>query len=185
MNEQQSLFESLARPRHNPGFVQLRSQVLHCYALAENFYLKSFPRPEVRLDLRGRSAGVAELNRNRLRFNPVLLKENQEAFLSEVVPHEVAHLLAWQLHGRKIKPHGREWQQIMQQVFELKPKATHQFDTRRSARQGYIYQCACPGKEHALTVRRHNKILRGQRYICRECNSFLGFVRLDQSVTEG
>lgn len=184
LNRQQSLFDKQAVNPANQAYLQVKREVLHCYALAEDFYLKSFPRPQVRLDLRGRSAGIAELQTNRLRFNPILLQENQAAFLAEVVPHEVAHLLAWQLHGRKIKPHGREWQQIMQQVFAVSPSTTHTFDTRRSAKQGYIYACACQGKEHALTVRRHNKILRGQQYICRECKSFLSFVRLDLSVTE-
>jgi len=183
LNSQQSLFaiqvdeKALWLPR-------VRTEVLRCYALAEEFYLKSFPRPEVTLNLRGRSAGVAELQRNRLRFNPVLLKENQQAFLAQVVPHEVAHLIAWQLHGRKIRPHGREWQQIMQQVFGLLPQTTHTFDVTRAAKQGYIYQCACEEKQHALTLRRHNKIQRGQQYVCRRCGSRLRFFYQDETVTK-
>ncbi|WP_114418694.1 SprT family zinc-dependent metalloprotease [Marinospirillum perlucidum] len=163
--------------------MQVRKEVLRCYALAEQFYLKSFPRPEVSLKLRGKSAGVAELGRNRLRFNQVLLEENAEAFLAEVVPHEVAHLLAWQLHGRKIRPHGREWQQIMHQVFGVEPRTRHQFDVTRSAHQGYIYACACPDQQHALTLRRHNKIMAGQIYICRRCQANLTFLHVDESVT--
>lgn len=164
--------------------LRLRSEVLKCYALAESWYLKSFARPEVLLNLRGRSAGVAELQKNRLRFNAVLLAENEQAFLAEVVPHEVAHLLAWTLHGRRVRPHGQEWQHIMRQVFGLEPERTHRFDVSRSARQGYVYTCGCSDREHALTIRRHNRILKGQRYICLRCKTHLSFLRVDESVTE-
>lgn len=162
--------------------LELRANVLSCYALAEQYYLKSFPRPEVLLNLRGLSAGVAELQKNRLRFNTVLLQENKDAFLKEVVPHEVAHLLAWALYGRGIKPHGIEWQQIMQQVFQLAPSRTHRFDVKRSAKMNYIYACACEGKMHTLTLKRHNWIMGGRRYICLHCKSHLYFLTLDTSL---
>ncbi|WP_072325166.1 SprT family zinc-dependent metalloprotease [Marinospirillum alkaliphilum] len=173
----------MALTRHEQ-YLRLKAAVLSCYAHAEHYYLKSFPRPEVLCNLRGRAAGMAELQRNRLRFNPVLLEENEAAFLQEVVPHEVAHLLAWQLHGRGIRPHGAEWQQIMRQVFGLAAERTHDFDVRRSARQAWIYACGCVDREHALTIRRHNRILRGHAYVCLQCRTRLTYVRLDESVTE-
>ncbi len=162
--------------------LRLRAQVLRCYATAEQYYLKSFSRPEVLINLRGRSAGIAELQNNRLRFNAVLLKENEQDFLAEVVPHEVAHLLAWKIYGRGIRPHGAEWQQIMQQVFGLAPSRTHSFDVKRSAKMGYFYTCACSNKKHALTIRRHNRILSGQSYICLLCKSHLRFLSVDEEL---
>lgn len=161
---------------------QLHKQVLQCYSLADNFYLKAFPRPEILLNLRGQSAGVAELRANRLRFNKILYQENQQAFLAEVVPHEVAHLIAWQVYGLQIRPHGKEWQQIMQAVFSLEPKRTHSFDIKRAAKLGYKYTCCCAEKQHALTVRRHNKILQGQGYICLACKSPLRFLQQDKNL---
>lgn len=161
--------------------LKLQAKVSSCYLLAEQYYLKSFSRPELLINLRGRSAGVAELQKNRLRFNAVLLQENQAAFLAEVVPHEIAHLLAWQLHGRNIRPHGAEWQQIMQQVFELTPARTHSFDVKRSAKMDYLYTCACAGKQHALTLKRHNWIMGGRRYLCLQCKSYLSFLEVDTS----
>lgn len=162
--------------------LRLRAQVLSCYATAEQYYLKSFRRPELLINLRGKSAGIAELQKNRLRFNAVLLQENEAAFLKEVVPHEVAHLLAWKLYGRGIRPHGAEWQQIMQQVFQLTPSRTHSFDVKRSGKMGYFYTCACADKKHALTVRRHNRIIAGQGYICLQCKSHLLFLEVDNSL---
>lgn len=174
--------KSLSLSLHSELGLRLRTRVLDCYATAEHYYLKSFQRPEVLINLRGRSAGVAELQNNRLRFNAVLLKENETAFLAEVVPHEVAHLLAWKLFGRGIRPHGKEWQQIMQQVFQLPASRTHNFDVKRAAKMGYLYTCACEAREHALTLKKHNWIVGGRRYICLSCKSHLQFLKVDTSL---
>ncbi|BDY03398.1 SprT family zinc-dependent metalloprotease [Ferrimonas sp. YFM] len=146
----------------------LAQRVEACYLTAERRLGQTFPRPQISLKLRGQSAGAAHLQENRLRFNPVLLAENPDAFLAEVVPHEVAHLLAWQLHGR-VRPHGPEWQVLMSRVFDCAPRARHSFDISSVAPATFPYRCGC--QDHALTVRRHNKVRRGQaRYICRLCN---------------
>lgn len=91
---------------------QILTRIEDCYQQAEIYFKRPFARPLTQFTLRGRSAGTAHLQQNRLRFNPVLLRENSEAFLSEVVPHEISHLLCFQLFG-KTKPHGREWQSII------------------------------------------------------------------------
>ena len=57
----------------------------------------ALPRPTVWLDLRGKSAGQAHFGRGGLRFNAQLYAENRQAFLVEVVPHEMAHWLVWHL----------------------------------------------------------------------------------------
>ncbi len=72
----------------------LHARVEACYQLAEDFFKRSFPRPEVSFKLRGQKAGVAHLQENLLRFNPKLYAENREHFLKQTVAHEVAHLAA-------------------------------------------------------------------------------------------
>jgi len=47
-----------------------------------------------------------------IRLNPGLL-EADPAILREVVCHEAAHVAAWLLHGRRARPHGREWKDLM------------------------------------------------------------------------
>ncbi len=155
----------------------LHQRVESCYQQAEQFYLKAFPRPEIRVNLRGRAAGVAEAGRNRLRFNALLYQENPEAFLDQVIPHEVAHLITWQICGRRVRPHGREWQQVMTQVFALEAKRTHAFDVQRAAKENYLYQCGCPDRIHRLTIRRHRRVEKGQGYLCLACQSPLRFFR--------
>jgi SprT protein len=52
----------------------------------------------------------------------VLLLENQQAFIDEVVPHELAHLLVWKHFGR-VAPHGKEWKWMMESVLGVPPVA--------------------------------------------------------------
>ena len=104
-----------------------------------------------------------------MNFHPLLFKDNIDAFLSDVVPHEVSHLLVWVLFGR-VQPHGKEWQSIMRSVFNCTPNATHQFDVKRVAR---IFHYVCDCDTYALSTRRHNNILKGAQYKCRKCQALL------------
>ncbi|EPC02992.1 hypothetical protein L861_22030 [Litchfieldella anticariensis FP35 = DSM 16096] len=133
------------------------------------------PKPLVWLDLRGKSAGQAHFGRRGLRFNPVLLRENRQAFLAEVVPHEMAHWLVYHLEdGARARPHGHEWQTVMRCLFGLEPKVTHCFDVRRSSSAPYCYRCRCD--EHFFTAQRHALARQGRRYQCRQCAQTLVYV---------
>lgn len=146
-------------------------KVEQCINHASVYFAKHFALPNVSFNQRGKIAGCARLQNNELRFNHVLLNDNLEAFLEEVVPHEVCHLLAYQLFG-KVRPHGKEWQNLMLKLFGLKGKTYHRMDVSKVAGQHFNYLCQCgPVK---LSVRRHNKVIRGQQqYICRKCSSTL------------
>jgi len=142
-----------------------------CYQHAECRLNRTFPRPIINFNQRGKAAGSARLQLNELRFNPILLQENQSHFITHTVPHEVAHLLVYQIYGRT-KPHGKEWQQIMNQIFDLAAKTTHQYDISTVKGKTFTYACHCT--EHDLTIRRHNKIVRDNvKYICRFCKQSL------------
>ncbi|WP_418885847.1 SprT family zinc-dependent metalloprotease [Enterovibrio paralichthyis] len=134
---------------------------------AGNYFQCTFPHPQVLFNQRGKSAGTARLQTWQLRFNPVLLSENPQAFLNEVVPHEVSHLVVYERFGR-VRPHGKEWQAVMSQVFGVTPKTTHSFDVSSVQGKTFTYQCGCD--EIPLSVRRHNKVQREQvKYVCRRC----------------
>jgi len=142
----------------------------HHLSLANQHLEKEYPLPEVLYQQRGTTAGTAWLQSWQIRLNPVLLMENGQAFVDEVVPHELAHLLVWKHFGR-VTPHGREWKWMMQTVLGVPAKSTHRFDTE-SLQKTFAYRCAC--RRHRLTVRRHNKVLRGEtRYRCNDCNGEL------------
>lgn len=133
--------------------------------------------PLIAFNQRGRTAGVAYLERWEIRLNPILLIENSDDFIREVIPHEYAHLLVFALFG-KVQPHGKEWQMMMTQIMGLPANRTHQFNTDNSVTRKYqrfSYRCEC--KDHALTSIRHNRIQAGKaQYHCKSCGSALTYL---------
>ncbi|UVE16549.1 SprT family zinc-dependent metalloprotease [Pseudomonas sp. LS44] len=153
----------------------LNARVEACYLQAEEFFKRPFQRPQVCFKLRGQKAGVAHLHENKLRFNPQLYRENQEHFLKQTVAHEVAHLVAHQLFGSKIQPHGEEWQLIMRGVYELPPDRCHTYAIHRRQVSRFIYLCSCPEGEFPFSAQRHALVAKGRRYFCRRCRATLKF----------
>ncbi|WP_299020629.1 SprT family zinc-dependent metalloprotease [uncultured Photobacterium sp.] len=147
---------------------QVTAKVKQCIEHANHRLNKRFCMPAISFRQGGKIAGSARLQGWEVRFNPVLLEENPQAFLEDVVPHEVAHLITFKLFG-KVRPHGKEWQTIMTEVFGVPAKTTHSFDVSSVQGTTFLYHCRC--SEHQLTVRRHNKVMRKQAvYHCRHCH---------------
>lgn len=139
-------------------------------ALANRTLEKNYTEPAVLYQQRGTIAGTAWLQQWEIRLNPVLLLENQQTFIDDVVPHELAHLLVWKEFGR-VPPHGKEWKWMMETVLGVSARRTHQFNTA-TLQKTFTYYCPC--RQHQLTVRRHNRVLRGEtRYRCTHCGSDL------------
>ncbi|MEY6431432.1 SprT-like domain-containing protein [Thioalkalicoccus limnaeus] len=132
--------------------------------------------PAIRFDLLGQSAGqfrVDSQGRSTIRYNPILLRRYGEAFVHRTVPHETAHYLAYRVHGRRIRPHGPEWQALMR-ALGAEPTRCHDYDVSdlRARRMRYHhYHCAC--RDHRLSSIRRNKVLNGARYLCRYCGEAL------------
>ena len=130
------------------------------------------PKVTVRFDLRGTAAGQARMQSKRrleIRYNAQLLAENPESFLARTVPHEAAHVVAYCLHGSRIKPHGAEWKMIMA-LFQADPSRCHSYDVTTSQQRTmrrFTYRCSC--RDHELSTIRHNRIQRGQVYHCLHC----------------
>jgi SprT protein len=141
-----------------------------CFILAECFFDRPFKRPTYQFNQRGKSAGSAHLQRNIIKFNPILFAQNREHFIQQVVAHEVAHLIVYQHYG-KVRPHGREWQHVMEKVFHCPANTTHSLDIKDVIGRQFAYQCLCT--THHLSIRRHNKVLKGAKYICKGCGGEL------------
>lgn len=41
------------------------------------------------------------------------VRQESDVLLQEVLCHEAAHVAAYYLHGKSIRPHGREWKALM------------------------------------------------------------------------
>lgn len=151
-------------------------------ARARSFYAIEFPDAEVDFSLRGRCAGQARVTRSGktcLRINPVLLKENLDDFLTHTIPHEVAHLVVnWQSRNKRQRPrpHGPEWQAVMQSCFGLEPRRCHNYRTTpaRVVPRSFLYSCSC--RDHLLTSIMHNKISRSYQALCKVCRTPLKFI---------
>ena len=150
--------------------LQVQQHVEHCYEKAEAYFGRRFPRPALTFRRSGKNAGTAFLQQNRINFHPILLSDNAEIFKAEVIPHEVSHLLVWQLYG-KVKPHGAQWQAMMRDVFGCMPNTTHSFDTSRLGAVEFAYRCDCD--TIMLSRRRHNTVLKGGQYRCGRCKQLL------------
>ncbi len=138
---------------------------------AQHFGWKALPAIEVRFDLKGRAAGQMRAKGKQLilRFNPVLMQQNFDHFVQVAVGHELAHAVAYLQYGRKIQPHGQEWQAVMA-LFGLPPDRCHDYDTSQAQvrrLQRFRYRCEC--REHELTIIRHRRIQNGQQYFCTHC----------------
>ncbi len=139
--------------------------------LANQRLARDYPEPKLVYQQRGTAAGTAWLESWEIRLNPVLLLENQQAFIAEVVPHELAHLLVWKHFGR-VAPHGKEWRWMMESVLEVPARRTHQFAIESVRNRTFPYRCSC--QQHQLTVRRHNRVTRGEsEYRCTRCGERL------------
>lgn len=150
---------------------QAHKALCHHIDKANQYFGQTFPVPSINFKLKGKTAGKAYLHKWEIRLNPVLFSENKQQFLQEVIPHELAHLLTFKKFVQ-VKPHGIEWKSIMEQVFSIPAKTTHNFTV--TSVQGKTFEYQCPCNNYPLTIRRHNKVLRGHaRYSCKKCNQEL------------
>jgi SprT protein len=174
---------------------QVIEEVNRYIQLASGLYRRAFPKIDVLFNLSGKSAGIYRCyyekttgnyhtfwmqnltalrarKKQEIRFNPWLFAKYPDDSWHNTIPHEVAHYISDCCFGlNNIKPHGREWQQIMED-FEAEPLVRANYDLdgiplRRITR--YKYTCGCRDVE--LTAHRHNKIQRGKQvYQCRDCS---------------
>lgn len=133
---------------------------------------QKFRLPALIFNQRGKTAGSAQLQKNIININPRLYTSYPDYFISNVIAHELSHILVYQLYGLRVKPHGVEWKKIMLEVFHLAPKVTHSLDVSDLNMRSVRYKCEC--QEVALSIIRHNKVVnKKQQYICRKCKTQL------------
>ncbi|OOS02725.1 SprT family protein [[Haemophilus] felis] len=149
--------------------MQVQWRLTHCLNLVQQHFQRTFSPPQVSYELRGQKAGVAYLQQNLIKLNRTLLLENPQDFIQQVVPHELAHLIVFQQFGR-VKPHGKEWQSVMKNIFHLPAEIYHCFGLATVNPSHIPYQCAC--QTHYLSPRRHQKVVKHRVvYLCKQCGA--------------
>lgn len=159
--------------------LRARERIAHYIELARSAWPQAYdplPMPTCSFDLRGHTAGAAIFGKKEktrvthIRLNAYLLCTQSEEVLRTVIPHEVAHLVVYHLHGRDVEGHGVEWQRVMRS-FGQDPKVRHAMPTKaaRVVESPFEYRCLC--QTHWLTARRH-----GKPYRCTKCGAMLRYV---------
>jgi len=103
----------------------------------------------------------------KVRLNAALLDEPEE-LLREVACHEAAHVAVYLLHGNAVRPHGREWKELMTAAgfaprVRMSPTLlSHKF--QRAVRQRSVYRHHCPVCGASRLARRPV-----HRWRCRAC----------------
>lgn len=113
--------------------LECAKQVKFYVDLANRKLNLSMPYPWVEFGLKGTTAGRAwyrgKYEKPKIQFQPTLLLENPETFLTQTAGHEVAHLAAHFRHANKeIDPHGMEWRSVMW-TLGLPANRCHNYDT--------------------------------------------------------
>lgn len=68
------------------------------------------------------TAGLAHLDKNQIRLSKYLMVEYPEKMIDVIIPHELAHLVAWEVYGDD--SHNAGWQSVMQ-FLDLPVKEFH------------------------------------------------------------
>lgn len=137
---------------------------------------RTFEPIPVYFDLKGRAAGMYRVKKSQrmIRYNPYIFARYFSENLAVTVPHEVAHYVVDVLYGmRNTQPHGGEWKNIMA-LLNADASVTCDFDLKDLPSRNYQrfdYSCSC--QTHELTRIRHNRVLKGTRYLCRLCKQEL------------
>ena len=169
----------------------------NCITLANTLFNIKAKTIDINFNLKGRSAGMYRIKRNRriffshckreIRYNPYIFSKYFDDNFRTTIPHEVAHYVSDIIYGLKnIKPHGEEWKNIMQ-AFGVDASVTANYNLSGiplKSRTLFSYQCNC--REHQLGIIRHNRIKNNQnQYSCKSCKQVLRFKPKDTELTYG
>jgi SprT protein len=160
---------------------EILAKVEECFMIAEKFFGKNFERPRnIKFKRSGTTAGTSCYSERELMFQLDFADHNPENFISQVVPHEVAHYVQRAVYGYgTVKPHGKEWKFVMRRVYNLVPDRCHSYDTSVTTtrtRKRFDYSCGCT--IHKISSIVHNRIQSGKkRYTCRSCGKGIAYLR--------
>lgn len=152
------------------------AKVEESFKKAEAFYGKTFSRPtEFIWKRNGTTAGYCyhSPSKKTLMFQLDIAEANEEDFLVNTVPHEVAHYIQFEQYGYKQTPHGKFWKYVMRYVMGISPERCHSYDTSNIKKRTITrvqYDCSCRSRMYTMT--KHNRIVKGRKsYVCLICRT--------------
>lgn len=151
---------------------RIAATVKYCFKICFGDSADRFDINIVYSDDLGRIAGTAQFETLTITLNKKLLLKNVNEYLSEIIPHEAAHLIADIKHpeDRHIY-HGKAWKSVMRKL-GCEPRRCHSLDTTVVfTKSNYRYVCGCDGKIFSISKIVHNKIKSGDVRSCRSCDT--------------
>lgn len=150
------------------------SETLAWYALGCETYNLTHDDLTITFNKRGAVAGTAWSSKRLIEYNLILAQENQIDFINQIVPHEVAHIIA-NRYFKKNCGHKKEWKAIMVR-FGLSATRCHNYNVQNAERQRFKYTCAC-GSNFQVGKNLHNKLQNGSGHYCRKCKTKLIYIK--------
>ena len=94
---------------------------------------------------------------------PIIQLNSISEYISRTVPHEVAHILQWQLYGEA--DHGETFYYILKKIGIENASRCHSYTTppKRNVRR-YAYKCDKCGKELNFTPQKHKRGIDGATF---------------------
>lgn len=87
--------------------------------------------------------------------------------LREMLCHEAAHSVVWELYGRAARPHGTEWRALVRAAgFEPKATLVRCGERRQQATETAAFRHVCPVCQFSKRAKR-----RMSRWRCPECRA--------------
>jgi len=147
--------------------------VQHYISMAEKQHGRTFNMPTIEYFHKGSKGGHANLTRWMVGFNAGLLEDNLQRYMVRTIPHEVAHLVVYAVHGQEFTRggkriiHGDKFKAQMR-AFGCETTRCHTMDTskvrqKKRTTTKHPVKCAC-GWTASVGKIRANKILRGTEY---------------------
>jgi SprT protein len=112
----------------------------------------------------GLTAGLAYGSEKRIVLNEKLFLRNKGDFFSEIIPHEVAHILQDILCPEEVEDHGKCWKELMH-ILGLPANVYHNLDVSAVEKKIFRYSCCCEGGFlfHFKTHKEHAKLQSGAK----------------------
>ena len=122
---------------------------------------------------KSRTAGYVWPNKygNRVFLNAPLLETNEEDYMRETIPHEVAHIFQTKLKASD-PVHGPFWRGLMRSI-GIAPQRLHNYDVSVAVKT-FKYVCSC--RKFDVSKILHRKMQNGQIRRCKSCRKNLVFL---------
>lgn len=94
--------------------------------------LPGFKVPSLEFTTHGNTAGWAHYRENKVRLNPTYCMSHLQDMLEDTVPHELAHILAYQIYGENCH-HDWRWKDAYKLLTGKTPSRCHDYGDVKSA----------------------------------------------------